>query len=211
MNDQHTPRCGSVQDVLPCILTEDHGGMYHEDTNGHRWRTAAAMRQAAEDLRPVSLDALLDCVATNLPDEPSEKGTARPATEAAIHRTALLMAAAEADDAVRLFPDTLECATAIGALQGLAVRFRRLADEAQQAAPAVDFYQPGHTYTSSAPSLHGWKFRCDAVTTHPENGERTAIGWRLFCAEWEIYDYREGDWAVQNFSEVGLVDEGGAR
>lgn len=48
MNGQHTPLCGSVRDVLPCILTEDHGGTYHEDANGYRWPTADAMRQAAE-------------------------------------------------------------------------------------------------------------------------------------------------------------------
>ncbi|MFF4179646.1 hypothetical protein [Streptomyces sp. NPDC001750] len=78
MNDQHTPLCGSVPDVLPCILTEDHDGMYHEDTNGYRWPTAAAMRQAAEDLRPVGLDALLEYVAANLPDEPGEKNAAHP-------------------------------------------------------------------------------------------------------------------------------------
>lgn len=72
--------------------------------------------------------------------------------------------------------------------------------------PAIDFYQPGHTYTSSTPSQHGWKFRCDTVTTHPETGGRTAIGWRFFCGEWEVYDYSEDDWRVQNFDEAGLVD-----
>lgn len=47
-----TPMCGAARDVLPCILDADHGGMYHQDVNGYRWPTAAAMAQAAEDLRP---------------------------------------------------------------------------------------------------------------------------------------------------------------
>ncbi|WP_371097157.1 hypothetical protein [Streptomyces sanglieri] len=48
MNGQHTLLCGSVRDVLPCILTEDHDGTYHEDSNSYRWPTSAALRQAAE-------------------------------------------------------------------------------------------------------------------------------------------------------------------
>lgn len=61
--------CGAVRDVLPCTLDADHGGQFHEDSNGYRWPTAAAMAQAAEDLRPAGLAALLDHIAANLPDE----------------------------------------------------------------------------------------------------------------------------------------------
>ncbi|MEU0627706.1 hypothetical protein [Streptomyces sp. NPDC005989] len=49
MNDQRTPLCGSVRDVLPCLLTEDHGGMHHEDTNGYRWPTVTEEPDAAHD------------------------------------------------------------------------------------------------------------------------------------------------------------------
>ncbi|MFF5790229.1 hypothetical protein ACFY8P_35315 [Streptomyces sp. NPDC012693] len=49
-------------------------------------------------------------------------------TEAAIRRNTYLDAAREATEAARLFPDNLECAAAIGALEGLAQRFQRLAD-----------------------------------------------------------------------------------
>jgi hypothetical protein len=62
--------CGSVRDVLPCILAQDHDGLAHQDVNGYKWPTATALRQAAEDLRPAGLDALLGYVAANLPDEP---------------------------------------------------------------------------------------------------------------------------------------------
>ncbi|MEV5449981.1 hypothetical protein [Streptomyces sp. NPDC052535] len=40
---------------------------------------------------------------------------------------------------------------------------------------AADFFQPGHTYRHSA-----WSFRCDALTTHPDTGERVALGWFRF-------------------------------
>src|SRR5690606_19765644 len=45
-------QCGAARDVLPCVLDADHAGQFHEDANGYRWPTAAAMAQAAEDLRP---------------------------------------------------------------------------------------------------------------------------------------------------------------
>ncbi|MFJ7337858.1 hypothetical protein ACIQUU_31995 [Streptomyces sp. NPDC101116] len=64
--------CGAARDTLPCVLDDEHGGMYHEDANGYRWPTAAAMHQAADDLRPAGLAALLDHVAANLPDSAPE-------------------------------------------------------------------------------------------------------------------------------------------
>ncbi|MER6515134.1 hypothetical protein [Nonomuraea sp. NPDC001636] len=48
-------------------------------------------------------------------------------TAAVIRRSAYLDAAAEAEAASKLFPDDDECAAAIGALEGLADRLRRLA------------------------------------------------------------------------------------
>ena len=62
----------------------------------------------------------------------------------------------------------------------------------------ADFYQPGHTYTDTNPQ-YDWKFRCDVVTTHPEDGERTALGWRFFNGTWSECAYGEDDWDVQQF------------
>lgn len=38
-----------------------------------------------------------------------------------------------------------------------------------------DFFQPGHAYTHR----NGTDFRCVAVTTHPQSGERLAMGWHI--------------------------------
>ncbi|MFJ6615421.1 hypothetical protein ACIQPT_34670 [Streptomyces sp. NPDC091289] len=56
-----------------------------------------------------------------------------------------------------------------------------------------DFYEPGHTYSETNPA-YDWAFRCDTVTAHPEDGERTALGWRRFKGVWEPYAYGEDDW-----------------
>jgi hypothetical protein len=45
-----------------------------------------------------------------------------------------------------------------------------------EAAPATpDFFQSGHGYTHR----DGSDFKCVAVTTHPQTGERLAMGWRV--------------------------------
>ncbi|MFC8156327.1 hypothetical protein ACFUO0_20130 [Streptomyces cinereoruber] len=67
-------------------------------------------------------------------------------TEAAIRRSAYLDAAREADEGSKLFPDTTECAAAIGALEGLAQRLRRLAD---------------HHTTAEQPTGPTWEARAD--------------------------------------------------
>ncbi|MEU0831239.1 hypothetical protein [Streptomyces sp. NPDC005969] len=73
---------------------------------------------------------------------------------------------------------------------------------------AADFYQPGHTYTNAEHPEYGWKFRCDTVTTHPEDGERTALGWRFFNGKWDAYTYGETDWDVARY--YGTATTGGA-
>lgn len=55
-----------------------------------------------------------------------------------------------------------------------------------------DFFQIGHTYSGS----HGWQFRVDTITTHPDDGERTALGWRFFNSQWEPYAYGPDDWEI---------------
>ncbi|MEU8886689.1 hypothetical protein [Streptomyces sp. NPDC048442] len=67
------------------------------------------------------------------------------------------------------------------------------------------FYKPGHTYTDSEFPQYGWKFRCDTVTTHPENEERTALGWRFFKGTWDPYAYYEDDFDVHRY--VGYTEE----
>jgi hypothetical protein len=39
----------------------------------------------------------------------------------------------------------------------------------------ADFFEPGHAYTHR----DGTDFKCVAVTTHPQTGERLAMGWRV--------------------------------
>ncbi|WP_199572672.1 hypothetical protein [Streptomyces murinus] len=70
---------------------------------------------------------------------------------------------------------------------------------------APDFFQPGHTYTGA----HGWKFRVDAITTHPEDGERIALGWRFWSGAWEPYAYGEDDWDVHQVVNHFDSAEGG--
>ena len=65
-----------------------------------------------------------------------------------------------------------------------------------------DFFQIGHTYSDSGG--YDWKFRVDTVTTHPEDGERTALGWRFFNGEWEPYAYGEDDFEIHQI--VGHID-----
>ncbi|MGV9756990.1 hypothetical protein ACWDUC_14390 [Streptomyces tricolor] len=67
-----------------------------------------------------------------------------------------------------------------------------------------DFFQPGHSYTQAEFPQYDWRFRCDTVTTHPEDGERTALGWRFWRGNWEAYAYGEDDWEIHQ--HVGLTD-----
>jgi hypothetical protein len=60
---------------------------------------------------------------------------------------------------------------------------------------ASTFYEPGATYTSRKFPQYGWRFRCDAITTHPDDGERVALGWRYYQDEWQPYAYGELDWS----------------
>ncbi|MFD3917188.1 hypothetical protein ACFWR1_37510, partial [Streptomyces sp. NPDC058603] len=80
-------------------------------------------------------------------------------------------------------------------------------EPAETVATPPDFYQPGRTYSDSE---YGWKFRCDTVVTHPEDGERTALGWRFFDGRWEPYAYGEDDWEVGQAVGYSDVTEGGA-
>jgi len=57
--------------------------------------------------------------------------------------------------------------------------------------PPNDFFQPGHTYKHEA-----WTFRCDAITTHPDTGERAVLGWFHFRNDtWRPLSCGEAEWA----------------
>jgi hypothetical protein len=71
---------------------------------------------------------------------------------------------------------------------------------AEAATATPDFFQPGHTYAEVGDTTD-WKFRCDYVTAHPEDGERTALGWRHFRGEWEPYAYGEDDWEIHRIAD----------
>ena len=69
-----------------------------------------------------------------------------------------------------------------------------------------DFYEVGKTYTYSVTKYAhlDWAFRCDAITTHPQDGERTALGWRYWRGSWEAYAYDEGDYEIM-VAEIGMT------
>jgi hypothetical protein len=89
---------------------------------------------------------------------------------------------------------------------------RAAGEKATAAATAAtpDFFQVGHTYTEPDGSTD-WKFRCDAITTHPEDGERTALGWRHFRGEWSECAYGEDDWEIHQIADRLIVDGGETR
>lgn len=89
-------------------------------------------------------------------------------------------------------------AASVAARIGAELRLMAAAGQAPAPQPetAPDFYQPGHTYAAQ----QGWKFRVDTITTHPEDGERTALGWRFWNDTWEPYAYGEGDWEIQQLN-----------
>lgn len=49
-----------------------------------------------------------------------------------------------------------------------------------------DFFEPDHAYTHRDDST----FRCVAVTTHPDSGERVALGWHTDTADWTFVAVR---------------------
>ncbi|MDX3759285.1 hypothetical protein [Streptomyces sp. AK02-04a] len=85
--------------------------------------------------------------------------------------------------------------------------WRKKATGAQSATATPEFFQPGHTYSDPSAD-NDWKFRVDTITTHPADGERTALGWRHFRGEWTEQAYGEDDFEIHLLA--GMTD-GGAR
>ncbi|WP_328846159.1 hypothetical protein [Streptomyces sp. NBC_00258] len=80
---------------------------------------------------------------------------------------------------------------------------------ASAATATPDFFEVGRTYTEPGDTTD-WRFRCDAITTHPGTGERTALGWKHFHGEWTECAYPESDWEIHQIADA-LGQEGGAR
>jgi hypothetical protein len=74
-------------------------------------------------------------------------------------------------------------------------------------ATGADFFQPGHTYKHEA-----WTFRCDAITTHPDTGERTVLGWFRFRNDtWRSLSCGEAEWAEGIWADITGVEAAGKR
>lgn len=88
-------------------------------------------------------------------------------------------------------------------------RLHEIADE-QDGGPvtAPGFFRPGRTYRDPGQPRNDWQFRCDTITTRPDDGERVALGWRFFKGEWETYSYAEDDWEIYQAAGV-MATEGG--
>lgn len=69
-----------------------------------------------------------------------------------------------------------------------------------------DFFEPGHTY-SHVDDGTDWRFRCDTVTTHPEDGGRTALGWKFFKGVWSECAYGVDDWEIHLLAGISDVTE----
>lgn len=81
-----------------------------------------------------------------------------------------------------------------------------LGEKATASATATpDFCQVGRTYSDPSAD-NDWKFRVDTITTHPEDGERTALGWRHFRGEWTEQAYGEDDFEIHLLA--GMTDGG---
>jgi hypothetical protein len=83
--------------------------------------------------------------------------------------------------------------------------------EADEAVAAPDCFEPGRTYTDPGAQFD-WAFRCDTVTTRPDTGERTALGWRRHRGQWEPYSYTTDDWEIHQVAGISDdIDGGGPR
>ncbi|MGW3152744.1 hypothetical protein [Streptomyces sp. NPDC001089] len=138
--------------------------------------------------------------------------TGMPSTETIVAELRRLDQAAtleEAATALETHSYACDCRRAAGFLRQTAASIRAETADTDEMAPEKDtrdgnqppagestpereFFQPGHTYSGK----YGWRFRCDSITTHPEDDERTALGWRLWNGTWEPCQYGESDWGA---------------
>lgn len=92
-------------------------------------------------------------------------------------------------------------------------KLRELAATGEKATAAAatatpDFFEVGRTYTEPG-DITDWRFRCDAITTHPGTGERTALGWKHFRGEWSECSYDEDEWEIHQIADaIGQAGDG---
>lgn len=89
---------------------------------------------------------------------------------------------------------------------------RRMFEEKATAPAATatpDFFEVGRTYTEPGDTTD-WQFRCDAITTHPGTGERTALGWKHSHGQWTECAYPENEWEIHQIADA-LGQGGGTR
>lgn len=99
---------------------------------------------------------------------------------------------------------------AIGALLAAHAKYETEAREKSSpfgADATPDFFEPGHSYTHR----DGSTFRCVAVTTHPDSGERVAIGWHTDTANWTFAGVRNINHWNHEYDGVTPANEGGER
>lgn len=64
--------------------------------------------------------------------------------------------------------------------------------------PTTDFFQVGHAYKHAS-----WTFRVDAITSHPDTGERTVLGWFRFLNDsWRPLSCGEAEWAEGVWTDI---------
>jgi hypothetical protein len=161
------PTTSLLRDV-DAYLSAQHARGWHDQMAANlgcagcelRDRIAALSEQTAADptisqsdqtaLRDRIAEALADATGAEWPAQAflTEADAVLAVLPASVSRAAVLREAAdEAASAARLFPDDDECATAIGALEGLADRLRRMADETQPETGAAEHAcKPGAKY-----------------------------------------------------------------
>lgn len=86
-------------------------------------------------------------------------------------------------------------------LRDLAEALRNL----QPGQPA-DFFQPKRTYRIAGERGPRWTFICATVTTHPNTGQRVAVGWSRFgshqSATWVLGQIEEDVWADGGWTDI---------
>lgn len=114
------------------------------------------------------------------------------------HRAEVLgEAAAAAEDTIRLFPEDTDWGSAIaGAMEGLAIRLRRMAG----ATDAPAFFQVGRAYRRN-----GNTFRVLVLDPHPVNGRLHAVGWMIGPERVVVTRLEQADWDSGKWTDIEEV------
>lgn len=179
------------------------------------WEAARKAETAAQPPKPTSLpktarEKVAGLLWWSVPSGTDEEAKART-NQLLDELTAEVRAERDTQFVAWLLKKAREYPTNPARQENAADAIARLADKVARGAVRpnnlrTDFYQPGHTYTHIDDGTD-WQFRVDTVTTRPDNGERTALGWRHFKGEWEPFAYGEDDYDVHLFGGLAVVTE----